>query len=266
MSDKYFQKITELNAAEVPFAIATVIKITGSVSAKPGAKSIISDKGETLFGWVGGGCAEEAVREASLESMRDGETRIVPLDLDDEILGVGMPCGGTMEVYVEPYLPKPELIIVGHGRIAEILAQLAHTVHFSVTINDGGATREAFPMAERLITSDLDFSQLIVGPKTYVVVVTQHKGDQNSIKKALEGNGPYIGLVASTKRAKLVFEYLLSEGLSSELLKRVHSPAGLDFAGITPEEIALSIVSEMVIIRRGGSGKPMTKVKKASTV
>ena len=109
MSDEYFQKITELNAAEVSFAVATVIKITGSVSAKPGAKSIINDKGETLFGWVGGGCAEEAVRGASLESMRDGETRIVPLDLDDEILGVGMPCGGTMEVYVEPYLPRPDL-------------------------------------------------------------------------------------------------------------------------------------------------------------
>ena len=144
--------------------------------------------------------------------------------------------------------------------------RLAHTVHFSVTVNDSGATREAFPMADQLITSDLDFSQLIIGPKTYVVVVTQHKGDQHSIKKALEGNGPYIGLVASTKRAKLVFEYLLAEGVKTELLIRVHSPAGLDFAGITPEEIALSIVSEMVIIRRGGSGKPMMKVKKASPV
>ena len=212
MSDKYFQKITELNAAEVPFAVATVIKVTGSVSAKPGAKSIINDKGETLFGQVGGGCAEEAVREASLESIRDGETRIVPLDLDDEILGVGMPCGGTMEVYVEPYLPRPELIIVGHGRIAEILAQLAHTVHFSVTVNDSGATREAFPVADHLITSDLDFSQLIVGPKTYVVVVTQHKGDQHSIKKALEGKGPYIGLVASTKRAKWFLNICLMKG------------------------------------------------------
>ena len=132
MSDEYFQKITELNAAEVPFAVATVIKITGSVSAKPGAKSIINDKGETLFGWVGGGCAEEAVREASLESMHDGETRIVLLDLDDEILGVGMHCAGTMEVYVEPYLRRPELIIVGHGRIAETLAQLAHPFIFQL--------------------------------------------------------------------------------------------------------------------------------------
>jgi xanthine dehydrogenase accessory factor len=238
-----------------------VIKISGSVSAKTGAKSIIDSKGVTLYGWVGGGCAEEAVREAALESLRDGQTRIVPLDLDDEILGVGMPCGGTMEVYVEPYKPRPELMIIGHGRIAEVLAQLAHTVHFSITVNDSGASREAFPMAEHLITSDLDFSKMQVGPQTYVVVVTQHKGDQHSIKKALEGDGPYIGLVASTKRAKLVFEYLLDEGVSPEDLKRVHSPAGLDFAGTTPEEIALSIVGEMVAIRRGGSGKSMMKLK-----
>ena len=261
MSNEYFEKLAEFNAAEVPFAVATVIKITGSVSAKPGAKSIIDSNGQTVFGWVGGGCAEEAVREASLESMRDGQTRIVPLDLDDEILGVGMPCGGTMEVYVEPYMPHPELMIVGHGRIAEVLAQLAHTVHFSITVNDSVATRETYPMAERLITSDLDFSKMEIGPQTYVVVVTQHKGDQHSIKKALEGNGPYIGLVASTKRAKLVFKYLLDEGVAPEELKRVHSPAGLDFAGTTPEEIALSIVGEMVTIRRGGSGKSMMELK-----
>ena len=261
MSNEFFEKLAEFNAAEVPFAVATVIKISGSVSAKTGAKSIIDSKGVTLYGWVGGGCAEEAVREAALESLRDGQTRIVPLDLDDEILGIGMPCGGTMEVYVEPYKPRPELMIIGHGRIAEVLAQLAHTVHFSITVNDSGASREAFPMAEHLITSDLDFSKMQVGPQTYVVVVTQHKGDQHSIKKALEGDGPYIGLVASTKRAKLVFEYLLDEGVSPEDLKRVHSPAGLDFAGTTPEEIALSIVGEMVLIRRGGSGKSMMKLK-----
>jgi xanthine dehydrogenase accessory factor len=100
-----------------------------------------------------------------------------------------------------------------------------------------------------------------VGPQTYVVVVTQHKGDQHSIKKALEEQGPYIGLVASAKRAKLVFEYLLDEGIAPEELKRVHSPAGLDFSAMTPEEIALSIVGEMVTIRRGGSGKSMMDLK-----
>jgi xanthine dehydrogenase accessory factor len=96
------------------------------------------------------------------------------------------------------------------------------------------------------------------------VVVTQHKGDQHSIKKALEGQGPYIGLVASTKRSKLVFQYLLDEGVPKSDLKRVHSPAGLDFGGTTPEEIALSIVAEMVSIRRGGSGSTMMDVKQVN--
>ena len=261
MSTEFFEKLNQLNTKEIPFAVATVISITGSVSAKPGAKSIIDFQGNTLYGWVGGGCAEEAVRDAAMDSLKDGQTRIVPLDLDDEVIGVGMPCGGNMDVFVEPYLPRPELHLVGHGRIAEVLAELAHLMHFMVTVNDPAAVRWQFPNADRLITSDPDFKQLDVGPSTFVVVVTQHKGDQHSIKKALEGHGPYIGLVASTKRSKLVFQYLLDEGVSPTLLKRVHSPAGLDFGGTTPEEIALSIISEMVSIRRGGSGSTMMDVK-----
>ena len=196
MSTEFFEKLNLLNTQEVPFAVATVIRITGSVSAKPGAKSILDSEGNTLYGWVGGGCAEEAVRDAAMDSLKDGQTRIVPLDLDDEVLGVGMPCGGKMDVYVEPYLT--------------------------------------------------------------------HKGDQHSIKKALEGNGPYIGLVASTKRSKLVFQYLLDEGGAKSELKRVHSPAGLDFGGTTPEEIALSIIAEMVSIRRGGTGSTMMEIKQVN--
>ena len=264
MSTEFFEKLNLLNTQEVPFAVATVIRITGSVSAKPGAKSILDSEGNTLYGWVGGGCAEEAVRDAAMDSLKDGQTRIVPLDLDDEVLGVGMPCGGTMDVYVEPYQPRPELHLIGHGRIAEVLAELAHLMHFMVTVNDPAAVRERFPKADRLINSDPDFKQLEVGPNTFVVVVTQHKGDQHSIKKALEGNGPYIGLVASTKRSKLVFQYLLDEGVAKSELKRVHSPAGLDFGGTTPEEIALSIIAEMVSIRRGGTGSTMMEIKQVN--
>ena len=139
---------------------------------------------------------------------------------------------------------------------------LANMVHFSVTVNDPLVKRKDFPLADRLITSDIDFTKMEVGPQTYVVVVTQHKGDQNSIKKALEGNGPYIGLVASAKRSKLVFQYLLDEGVSNKELRRVFAPAGFDFACTSPEEIALSIISQIVNIRRGGTGKPMTEVKK----
>ena len=261
MSSEFFEKLRQISSSEVPFVVATVIRITGSVSAKPGAKSIIDAQGNTLEGWVGGGCAEEAVRDAAMEAMKDGQTRIIPLDLDDEVLGVGMPCGGTMEVYVEPHLPQAELHIVGHGRIAEILAELAHLMHFKVTVNDSTANSELFPHADRLIVNDPNFEELQVGPNTYVVVLTQHKGDQYSIKKSLEGKGPYIGLVASTKRSKLVYQYLLDEGIESSELERVHSPAGLDFGGTTPEEIALSIVAQMLMIRRGGSGKTLMEIK-----
>jgi xanthine dehydrogenase accessory factor len=199
MSEVFFEKMTELHRRREPFALATVIRIEGSASAKPGAKAIIDKNGKTLMGWVGGGCAESAVCQQALASLEDEQTRIVPIDLDDEVLGVGMPCGGMMEVYVEPYLPKPELLIVGHGRIAESLAMLGKFLDFFVTINDPVATKEIFPTADRLVTDDQDFSQMHVNPNSYVVVVTQHKGDHLSIKKALEGHGAYIALVASKK-------------------------------------------------------------------
>ena len=261
MNEEFFEKIAELHEAKEPFVVATVIRIEGSASAKPGAKAIIDKHGKTLMGWVGGGCAESAVCQEALACLEDEQTRIVPIDLDDEVLGVGMPCGGMMEVYVEPYLPTPELLIVGHGRIAESLAMLAKFLDFDVTINDPMADKEAFPTADRLITDDHDFSQLHVNPNTYVVVVTQHKGDHLSIKKALQGKGAYIALVASKKRSALVLEYLMDAGISQEELARVHAPAGIDIGCVTPEEIALSIISEIVAKRRGGSCRPMMETK-----
>lgn len=261
MNKEFFEKINELSRQSEPFAVATVIKIEGSASAKPGAKAIIDKNGKILIGWVGGGCAESAVSQEALNSLEDGQTRILPIDLDDEVLGVGMPCGGMMEVYVEPYLPQPELLIVGHGRIAESLAMLGHFVNFSVTVNDPLAVKESFPTADRLITDDPEFSQMEVGSNTYVVVVTQHKGDHLSIKKALAGKFAYIALVASKKRSGLVFEYLLAAGVSQNELANVHAPAGLDLGCVLPEEIALSIISQIIAIRRGGSGQPMMAVK-----
>ena len=261
MSEVFFEKMTELHTRREPFALATVIRIEGSASAKPGAKAIIDKNGKTLMGWVGGGCAESAVCQQALASLEDEQTRIVPIDLDDEVLGVGMPCGGMMEVYVEPYLPKPELLIVGHGRIAESLAMLGKFLDFFVTINDPVATKEIFPTADRLVADDQDFSQMHVNPNSYVVVVTQHKGDHLSIKKALEGHGAYIALVASKKRSALVLEYLLEAGISQEELAKVYAPAGIDIGCVMPEEIALSIITEIVAKRRGGSCRPMMEIK-----
>jgi xanthine dehydrogenase accessory factor len=263
MADEFYAMVQELSSRREPFAIATVIDIEGSGSAKPGSKVIVDANAKVVLGWVGGGCVESTVCQEALESITDGKTRIITLDLTDEIFGVGMPCGGSMKVYIEPVLPKPELVIAGHGRIAETVAQLGHLLGFSVTVVDPAATAESFPGADRLFASGLASSQVQIGPNSYVVVATQHKGDHLSIKKAIDGQASYIALVASHTRAQLVFDYLGEAGVSREELAqgKVRAPAGLDIGAQTPEEIALSVISEVIAVRRGGSGRPMLAAK-----
>ncbi|HYL98882.1 MAG TPA: XdhC family protein [Blastocatellia bacterium] len=263
MSTDYFAKLLEMNTKREPFAVATVIETEGSASARPGSKAIIDSKGITVFGWVGGGCAESAVCHAAVQSFEDAQTRILVIDLNDEVLGAGMPCGGMMKVFVEPVLPKPELVITGHGRIAQALAEIGRTMDFYITVSDPAANRETFPAADRIDQEGPGYGNLRFGPNSYVVIATQHKGDHLSMKQAVEGGSAYIALIASKKRAALVLDYLLATGVPRESLDRarVRTPAGLDIGASTPEEIALSIISEMVAVRRGGSGRPMMEVK-----
>jgi len=167
-----------------------------------------------------------------------------------------------MDVYIEPVLPKPELLIVGHGRIAETAAALARLMNFSVTVDDPSADRTAFPDADHLLTDDLDLSAADIDSRTFVVIATQHKGDHLWLQKAIEADAAYIALISSRHRASLVLDYVVANGVAPEKLNRVWAPAGLDLGAATPEEIALSIVSQMVALRRGGSGEPL-KLKPA---
>jgi xanthine dehydrogenase accessory factor len=187
--------------------------VEGSSSARRGSKAIIDADGKLLFGWIGGGCAESAVRSETLRCLELGEPLVITLDMTDELLGVGMPCGGKMDVYIEPVMPKPELLIAGHGRIAETLAALAHMLGFRIIVNDPGADQASFPQAERVIAEDFDLNQTPIGPNTYVVIATQHKNDHRWLQRALEGDAVYVALVASQHRAKLVLDYLGAEGV-----------------------------------------------------
>ena len=259
MSAEVYRKAGELSAQRIPFAVATVVRITGSSSAKPGSKALIGSDGGMIAGWIGGGCAESTVRSEARKCIAVGKAVNITLDMMDEVLGVGMPCGGQMEVFIEPVLPEPELLVIGHGRIAESLTEFGDLMGFSVTVDDPTATREKFPHAERLVTKDMDFGACKVTAATYVVIATQHKDDQLWLQKALEGGAAYIALIASKKRAKLVFDYVLGAGVPPEKLKRVSAPAGLDLGAVTPEEIALSIMSEIVALRRGGDGRPLSQ-------
>ena len=249
----FYSLAAELAAQRKPFAIATVVRVEGSSSARRGSKALIDSQGNILMGWVGGGCAESAVRSEALRCMRSERPELITLDMQDEILGVGMPCGGMMDVYIEPVLPQPELIIAGHGRIAETLARLGHMMNFTVTVHDPSAAKENFPDAQRIINKDFDVAEIIFGPSTYVVIATLHKNDHVWLQRALEGEASYVALIASAHRSRLVLDYLLAEGVTREKVERVWAPAGLDLGAAGPEEIALSIMGQIVTLRRGGS-------------
>lgn len=260
MAKEIFDIIHDLQSAGEIFAIATVVETRGSVSAKTSAKAVIDSEGRVVAGWVGGGCAESSTCECALACIRDNETAILDIDLDDEILGAGMPCGGSMRVYVEPVLPKPALWIMGHGRVAESLCIIGDLVGLRVIVNDLSVDPEKYPQASRLITDDLDYTQLQPKPDDYVVIATQHKGDHESITRALASDARYIALIASRKRSRLVLDYVRREGFSEQDVQRVVTPSGIDLAPRSPEEIALCIISEIVMLRRGGSGRLMREL------
>ncbi len=248
-----------LRAVKQSFALATVIETEGSVSARTGSKALVGQNGRVIAGWVGGGCAESTVCQTALDCLRAQEGKVIELNMNDEVLGTGMPCGGSMRVYIEPVLPKPTRWILGHGRIAETVCKIAALMGFDVVVDDPMADRGHYPDASRLLLDDIDYSQLAVDPDDYVVVATQHKGDHESLQHVLRAGVGHVALIASGKRSRLVLDSLRGEGFGEGDLARVHAPAGLDLGARTPEEIALSVMSEIVMLRRGGSGVRMDR-------
>ena len=264
-SGDVFDALAILRATRQTFALASVIETEGSASAKTGAKAVIDQEGRVIAGWVGGGCAESTVCQAALECLRMQEALVIGLDMNDEVLGTGMPCGGSMRVYVEPVMPKPRLWILGHGRVAEAVCRIAALVGFEVIVDDAMVDHAHYPEASRLVVGDIDYSRLTAGPDDYVVVATQHKGDHESLQHLLRNDVRFVALIASRKRSRLVLDFLREQGFSEGYLARVHAPAGLDFGARTPEEIAFSVVSEIVLLRRGGSGERMDERRRGGS-
>jgi xanthine dehydrogenase accessory factor len=257
MAREILDVLFEQRALGEPHALATVIETRGSSSAKTGAKAVIDGHGRVVWGWVGGGCAEATCCRAALDAIAEGAPRVVEIDMEDEVLGVGMPCGGHMRVYVEPVRAKPALWILGHGRVAEVMCELGDLMGLRVTVIDRDVTAQQYPHAVLLVTDDLEYARLEPGADDFVVVATQHKGDHESMTRALRSSARYIALIASRKRARLVLDHLRAQGFTDADLARVHAPAGLDLGARTPEEIALSIMSEVVLVRRGATGRAL---------
>jgi xanthine dehydrogenase accessory factor len=272
MAKEFLDYLVTMREQNVPYAVATVIDVIGSTSAKTGSKALIDQHGRVVTGWVGGGCAESGTCHAALECIERGETDIIDIDLDDEVLGAGMPCGGHMRVYIEPSIPKPTVWIMGHGAVAEHISHLSDLMGFRVIVNDNMAQEAKFPEASQLITDDIDYDELKPQDSDFVVIATQHKGDHESMSRALASKAPYIALIASRKRSRLVLDYLREKKFSDADLQRVMAPCGLDIGARSPAEIALSVMSEIVMLRRQASGirmrdtlhKEMSAANKAS--
>ena len=255
-----FARAAELEVAGRPFAAATVVAVRRPTSARPGASGIIHPDG-AIEGWVGGSCAQPVVVREALRALVDGQPRLLRLSKDtpgegrrgDGIVELVMTChsGGTLEIYVEPHLPAPVLWVAGTTPIAGALVALGSAAGWRVSVFDPIADPDAFPGAERVVAGT-DIAGLDPDTAPAVVVATQGVWDEEALAAALARDASYVGLVASPTRAAVVRAWLREEaGVPDERLAALRAPAGLDLGAETAEEVALSILAELVQVRRG---------------
>jgi xanthine dehydrogenase accessory factor len=256
--------IASRKSAGEPFALATVVRTVAATAAKAGAKAVILPDGTISEGWIGGGCARAAVLKAARDALADGRSRLVSVQPPDELQGQGhtpgeeeggvrfaknmCPSQGTMDIFVEPVLPRPQVVICGSSPVAVAVADFAKRAGFAVTVCAPAAEQPAFAEAERRIEGyALPVKE---SGARYVVVSTQGRGDEAALLAALAVDAEYVAFVGSYKKAEALKQALTGRGVSAERLARLKAPAGLDLGAITPDEIAISIVAEIVATRR----------------
>jgi xanthine dehydrogenase accessory factor len=245
-----------LRAEGESFVIATVVAYESPQSAKPGSKAIIKPDG-SISGWVGGGCVQPIVVREALQALNTGKPKLVsisPEATDGDWKGVEaypMTCqgGGSIEIYLEPVLPKPDLLIVGNSPVAQILTGLGRLLDFKVCIADPEAEREQFPGADVVLT-DLESLRGRIDSRSYVVVATMGNGDEEGLEAVVGTQPRYLGLVASEEKARSLFQYIRDKGTPDEDIARVKCPAGLELGAETLPEIALSVMAEITRLRR----------------
>jgi xanthine dehydrogenase accessory factor len=262
--------VAQLTAAEQAFVLATVVRTVSVTAAKAGAKAIIRPDGTIVAGWIGGGCVRGAVLKAARDALTDGEPRMVSVQPENLLVELGVkpgenrdgvrfstnmcPSKGTMDVFVEPVLPHPSLIILGGSPVALSLAVQARQLGYHVTV--------AAPAADLPETPDADI--LIDGfalgklnqAKRFIVVSTQGKGDEAALRTAASAEAAYHAFVGSRRKMTALRAKLIAEGIDAAIIDRIKAPAGLDLGAITPEEIAMSILAEITVERRRGQRMP----------
>ncbi|MGY8677318.1 XdhC/CoxI family protein [Bradyrhizobium sp. UFLA05-153] len=271
--------VAQLKAAERAFVLATVVRTVSVTAAKAGAKAIIAADGRIVAGWIGGGCARGAVLKAAREALADGVPRMVSVQPENLLAELGVspgesrdgirfasnmcPSKGTMDIFVEPVLPHPSVVILGASPVALSLAAQARTLGFHVTLAAPSADLASQPDADTLI----DGYRLgeLTEAKRFVVVSTQGKGDEAALRAAVATEAAYHAFVGSRRKMAALRAKLIAEGVDAVAIDRVKAPAGLDLGAITPEEIAMSILAEITQARRRGQRAATSLTDKEKT-
>lgn len=262
MEEVYHALLHAMRSGE-SVALVTLVETEGSTPREAGVKMLVRSDGSTV-GSIGGGAMEARAVSDTLASLGEGRSRLVDYSLRGRQDDLGL-CGGDAKAFIEVILPKPTLLVAGAGHVSQSLARLGAILGFYVAVGDdrkGYATRERFPTAGRVeaVVPEEFAGSFDITDHCHVVIATRgHEHDKVVLHQVLRTPAAYIGLVASRRKTTAIFEHLREEGVTEESLARVHAPVGLDIGAATPDEIALSIMAEILMMRRGGTGRPLSE-------
>jgi xanthine dehydrogenase accessory factor len=255
-------KLAELIHEGKAVTLCTVVESKGSTPRHQGSKMLVFPSGKIL-GTVGGGEIENRVVAEALDALKTGKTRIIRYEMVDPAKGDAGVCGGQVEVYVEPYLPAPLVLVVGGGHVGKAVAHVAKWLGFRVVVSDDRAelcTPEVTPDADQFLVCEMvDIPQKMeIDNQTYIILTTRGMVvDVPGLAPLLDTKAAFIGVIGSQRRWMMTRKELIAQGVAEEKLDRVHSPVGLELNAETPEEIAISIMAEVIMLRNSGSGKSM---------
>ena len=261
-----FEEIVRMRRAGQRGALATIVHTNGSIPSFESSRMLVLEDGSTQ-GTIGGGCVEADVWAAAKEVMQKEAPRKLVFHLNNEATyDNGLICGGTVEVFVEPILPQPVVVLFGAGHVSTAVAKAAHAAGFGVTVVDDReafANAQRFSMAQEIYTSyEQAFEKLQPNASTYLVIVTRgHKEDMRVLAWAVRTRARYVGMIGSKRKVLSVYKALEKEGYRMDEFGRVYAPMGLEIGALSPEEIALSIVAELVAVRRNAETSAHKKLK-----
>ena len=252
---KVLEAVLAAEAAGEAAALLTVVSSEGSTPQKPGARMVVFGDGRQV-GTIGGGCVEAEMVQRARRAMETGRPALATYDLTPETAGEdGLVCGGRMQVFIEPIEGTPTLLLFGAGHVAVPLARMARMAGFRVEVVDDRvkfANGERFPDAERILVEDFATAadRMTMGPNSYAVVVTRgHVGDAEALAAVLGKGLRFVGMLGSRSKVVHVLSALAERGFSEEALAEVHSPLGIRIGAQSPEEIAVSVLAEMIAVR-----------------